>query len=65
MRRPELRVTLDTKEDYELLNAIFEKLLPRNPDFSAEDVMDLFASEPSLAALNADVRQKDPYGGYL
>ena len=65
MRRPELRVTLDTKEDYELLNAIFEKLLPRTPDFSAEDVVGLLDREPSLTALNAAVRQKDPYGGYL
>ena len=65
MRRPELRVTLDTKEDYELLNAIFEKLLPQNPDFSAEDVVHLLNVEPSLAALNAEVKQKDPYGGYV
>ncbi|OGC86116.1 spore coat biosynthesis protein F [Candidatus Adlerbacteria bacterium RIFCSPHIGHO2_02_FULL_54_18] len=65
MRRPELRVTLDTTEDYTLLNAIFEKLLPQNPDFSAEDVVHLLNVEPSLAALNAEVKQKDPYGGYV
>ncbi len=65
MRRPELRVTLDTKEDYQLLTTIFEKLLPHNFDFSAEDVVDLFDREPTLADINNEVKQKDPYGGYL
>lgn len=65
MLRRELRVTLDTREDYELLNLIFEKLLPQNQDFSAEDVVDLFNREPELAHINAEVKQKKPGGGHL
>lgn len=65
MARKELRVTLDTREDYELLNLIFQKLLPQNPDFSAEDVVDLFNREPDLAQINASSKQKNPYGGFL
>lgn len=63
--RKELRVTLDTEQDYELLNTVFEKLLPLNEDFSAEDVVDLFNREPELALINAEVKQKNPYGGTL
>lgn len=63
MARRELRVTLDTEKDYELLNLIFEKLLPQNEDFSTEDVIDLFNREPELAQINVDIKQKDPYGG--
>lgn len=65
MARKELRVTLDTKEDYKLLNTVFEKLLPQDPDFSAEDVIDLFNHEPELTQINAEVKQKNPYGGHL
>ncbi|MFZ3043663.1 MAG: glycosyltransferase family protein [Minisyncoccia bacterium] len=65
MARKELRVTLDTREDYELLNLIFEKLLPQNEDFSAENVVDLFNREPELSEINAEIQQKNPRGGYL
>lgn len=65
MARKELRVTLDTQEDYQLLNTIFERLLPQNPDFSAEEVITLFEREPALADINAEIKQKNPHGGYL
>lgn len=61
MKRRDIRLTLDTKEDYMLLNTIFEKLVPKNRDFSAEDVIDLFNNEPSLADINKEIKQKDPY----
>jgi spore coat polysaccharide biosynthesis protein SpsF len=65
MARKDLRVTLDTREDYQLLNTIFEKLLPANSDFSAEEVIALFEKEPQLADINAGIKQKNPYGGFL
>lgn len=54
MRRRDIRLTLDHKEDYDLLNTVFEKLLPTNPDFSAEDVISLFEREPKLADINKE-----------
>lgn len=65
MRRPDFRLTLDTKEDHELLDTIFAELLPRDPDFSAEDVVDLMLQRPELPQINAEAKQKNPYGGYL
>lgn len=56
---PELRVTLDEKADYEFVNAIFEKLIPENEDFSALDVIHLLKKEPQLLEINKHVRQKD------
>ncbi len=65
MHRPDIRITLDTKEDYMLINTIFEKLLPTNPDFSAEGVVQLFEKDPTLLQINREVKQKNPYGGVL
>lgn len=58
-RWPDLRVTLDEKEDYELLNIVFEKLLPRNEDFSAEEVIEFLRANPAISAINKNIRQKD------
>lgn len=57
---PELRLTLDTLEDYQLLSAVYEALYPRNPDFSAEDVVAFLKGRPDLVALNTDIIQKVP-----
>ena len=60
MRWPELRLTLDTLEDYKLISAIYDELYSKNPDFSAEEVVDFLAEHPELVALNADIEQKTP-----
>lgn len=60
---PELRVTLDEKEDYQLLNALFEALLPVNEDFTALDVIRYLRAHPELLELNKHVRQKDAHEG--
>lgn len=56
---PEMRVTLDEKADYDLINIIFEKLLLQNENFSARDVIQLLRREPELVEINKNVRQKD------
>lgn len=56
---PELRLTLDERADYELLNTIAERFLPGNPFFSADEVISLLRREPALLKINAHVRQKD------
>lgn len=58
---PDLRVTLDTKEDYNVLCKVFEKLYPMNPDFSAEDVVDFLRLHPEIVRINSEVKQKNPH----
>lgn len=60
---PEGRVTLDEKTDYDLLNTIFETLLPLNNDFSASDVIRLLKTRPELFAMNQHVKAKTPEQG--
>ncbi|MBI2309904.1 glycosyltransferase family protein [Candidatus Collierbacteria bacterium] len=58
---PDLRVTLDTKEDYRVLSEIFDHLYPVNPDFSAEDVVDFLRQHPEIVRINSEVTQKNPH----
>ena len=63
MHGPDLRVTLDERNDYELLDAIFKKLLPKDEDFSAADVVALLRGDPSLRSMNQEVKAKTPEQG--
>ena len=58
---PDLRVTLDTKEDYRVLSEIFDHLYPVNPDFSAEDIVDFLRRHPGIVRINSEVKQKNPH----
>lgn len=58
MNWPDLRVTLDTQEDYIVLTKIFEKLHPLNPDFSAEDVVELLHQHPEWVAINSHIKHR-------
>lgn len=56
---PEVRLQLDYAEDLDLIRAVYGRLEPRFGDgFSVRDILDLLASEPDLAALNAHCREK-------
>ena len=55
---PDLRVTLDTREDYMVLTKIFQELYPLNPDFSAEDVVDLMRYHPEWVAINSQIQHR-------
>jgi len=57
---PELRLTLDTAEDYELISAVFDELYPKDPDFSADDVVAFLKGRPELVAINSEIKQKVP-----
>ncbi|PIT93556.1 spore coat biosynthesis protein F [Candidatus Falkowbacteria bacterium CG10_big_fil_rev_8_21_14_0_10_43_11] len=61
MNWPELRLTLDTPEDYELISKVYNALMPAKPDFSAEDVVDYLRNKPQLYNINQHVKQKVPY----
>lgn len=55
---PDLRATLDTREDYLVITKIFEELYPKNPDFSAEDVVGLMRRHPEWVAINSQIRHR-------
>ena len=57
---PELRVTLDEQADYEALKMVAQAMAQKK-DFSAEDVVGYLRLHPEVAALNKDVRQKEPH----
>ena len=60
MRWRALRLTLDTKEDHQLISAVYDELYPKNTDFSAEDVVAFLKKRPDLVALNSGVKQRAP-----
>jgi spore coat polysaccharide biosynthesis protein SpsF len=53
-----LRLTVDTPQDFALIKAIYEELYPKDPAFGLGDVLALLDRRPDLAALNQDIRQK-------
>ena len=55
---PEIEVTLDTREDYQLIQMIYQKLYPANPDFTAADVVGLLVAEPELLEVTRAVKRK-------
>ncbi len=57
-RRPGLRLTVDNREDFELILAIYTRLYAKNPCFTLFDVMRLLDTEPSLLDINRQVVQQ-------
>lgn len=56
---PDIRVTLDTLEDYTLLCAVFDYLYDKNNFFDTTDIINLFKDKPWLKAINSNVVQKE------
>jgi spore coat polysaccharide biosynthesis protein SpsF len=55
---PELGLTLDEVNDYELLKKIIEYFEPTNPLFSCRDVVELLKQRPDWVAINQTVIRK-------
>lgn len=55
---PDIRITLDTEEDYALLCAVFDYLYPKNEYFNVYDILNLFKEKPWLKLINKKVVQK-------
>jgi len=53
---PELRITLDTAEDYELISAVAKHF--NNPLVSSSEVISYLQETPNVAKLNAHIEQK-------
>lgn len=58
MYAPDIRVTVDTPEDYTLLCAVYDYLYPTNPLFDIHDIIQLFKEKEWLKNINNKVRQK-------
>ncbi|KAA0967091.1 acylneuraminate cytidylyltransferase [Sporosarcina sp. ANT_H38] len=52
------RWTVDTEEDFELIQRILQVLYPINPKFTTQDVIGVLAENPSWIELNAHIEQK-------
>ena len=53
-----LRWTLDTKEDFEFINAVYKRIYPKNQLFLMDDVLELLDKEPELVEINRHIEQK-------
>ncbi len=58
LRRPELRLTVDTQNDLDLVRGIYAGLYPKRPDFSLSEVIRLLDENPELKEMNAHIQQK-------
>ncbi|SHH83247.1 cytidylyltransferase domain-containing protein [Clostridium grantii] len=52
------RLTLDTKEDFELITNIYENLYKGEHDFYLDEIVQLFNEKPELTKINEHVEQK-------
>lgn len=58
---PELRLTLDTEEDYALICLVFDYLYSKNNLFNALDIIDLFEKKPWIKYINKKILQKKSF----
>ncbi len=58
--QPDLRLTVDTPEDFELVTRIFDELYRPGEVFSLQQIIELCRRRPDLTAINAHIKQKRP-----
>jgi spore coat polysaccharide biosynthesis protein SpsF len=56
--RPDIRITLDTIEDFHLINEIYKNLYKRNKKFSASDIINFLDKHPNIKNINSHIQQK-------
>lgn len=54
----DIRITLDTPQDYALLCVIYDNLYDDNNFFTLNDILDLFKQKPWIKYINEDIIQK-------
>lgn len=57
LRRPDIRITLDTKEDFELIEKILLNFDTLN--FTSEEIIDFLDKHPKLLEINKTIVQKE------
>ncbi len=58
---PQIRITLDTEEDYALLCSIFDYLYNNDKFFSTADIVQLFKAKPWLKLINKKIMAKKSF----
>lgn len=58
IRRPDIRITVDTPEDLRFIRKIFSNLYKKNEIFYIEDVINLLNQKPELMEINKMIKQK-------
>ena len=58
LKNPSLRLTLDTKEDLELITKIYENLYKKGEFFKTEEVLKLINQKPELKEINKHIIQR-------
>lgn len=53
------RLTVDTREDFELISQVLTKLYPKNPHFTFDDVINIMIENPGLKKINEHIEQKE------
>lgn len=59
LRRPELRLTVDTEEDLNLMRIIYAKLYKPDIIIDVNEVINLLDKQPELRKINAHIKQKN------
>ena len=54
-RRTDLRLVVDYKEDFDLIESIYKELYDNKQHFNYDDMLDLFERRPDLTKINKDV----------
>jgi len=54
-----MRWTVDMKEDYQFVSAVYEELYDRNPRFRYNDILALLKSRPELSAVNFGIMRNE------
>lgn len=57
-RDPELRLTLDTQDDYNLIQNIYNAFYVANPKFRLDDILNYLRSNPELRMMNSHVKHR-------
>ncbi|MBM3946871.1 MAG: hypothetical protein FJ315_05670 [SAR202 cluster bacterium] len=52
------RLTVDTREDFQVVKTIFEALYPHNPAFSLKEITVFLERHPELLEINRHIQQR-------
>jgi spore coat polysaccharide biosynthesis protein SpsF len=58
LNHPEIRLTVDELDDFEVVKIIFERLTPIYPNFKTIDIIKFLESNPEIKNINRHVKQK-------
>lgn len=59
-KRPDLRLTVDTDKDFELIEKIYSNLYKKNKNFYLTDIIEFLDNNPDIKQINQEIKQKIP-----